>query len=128
MTGNVAANLSAQLNAEKVSNHPTPEVRWNGTLPDMPVAAPTRRQWDGKERRSKNNRHWMITLLAVAWSLIVTAGAGIAVARMNDRLEDSCEARQKARTAIRVSFAADPDWTPADQAVLDLDLPEKVIC
>lgn len=125
MATGAASNLSAQLTAEKkLSNHPTPEVRWNDILPEIPAKP----KWDGRDRRKSTRKHWIVTLLAVAWSLLVTAGAGVAIVKMNDKLEDSCGARQKARTAIRLGFASDPDWTPADQALLDENLPATVIC
>lgn len=79
-------------------------------------------------QQSREKILYRAAVLGVIWTLFVTAGAGISILRMNDKLEESCEARQSARTAIRVLFVDDPDWNQSKQEILDTNLPAKVKC
>lgn len=74
-------------------------------------------------------RHlWYLVIFGIVYSFIYTAISLFITVDLSNSLQDSCASRQKARTAIRAALATDPDWTAADQAVLDLNLKPKVTC
>ena len=74
-------------------------------------------------------RHlWYLVIFGIIYSFIYTAISLFIMVDLSNSLQDTCVARQNARTAIREALAFDPDWTEANQIVLDLNLPPKVSC
>ena len=62
------------------------------------------------------------------WAVLFSSVAVWFMFDMSNQLEDSCVSRQKARTAIRQSFANRPNWTVEEQVFLDENLPPRVKC
>lgn len=73
-------------------------------------------------------RLWHILLVTVTWLFVYTSISLIVMVNLSNKLQDSCESRQAARTAIRTALSNDPDWTTTDQVQLDVNLPVKVKC
>lgn len=78
------------------------------------------------QRRAR--RYATGTIVMAAVGLIYMAGSLALINHLFDAQQESCVSRTKARAALRVALASDPDWTDAKQAVLDLNLPTSVGC
>lgn len=73
-------------------------------------------------------RYATATILMIAVGLIYMAASLVLIFGLIRDQNGTCVSRQQSRTGIRTAFAADPDWTDARQAVLDLKLPAVVHC
>lgn len=93
----------------------------NGFFPNLDVTT-----IEAVQRRARRYATAVILMISVCLIYMALSFAFIYSLYKSDA--EICESRQVSRVAIREAFSADPDWTVARQAAMDLNLPPKVPC